>query len=82
MSQVSTIVITPSDDDGYLNIIAEIDSRNAGYNAGKSQFKWSDGVYLLLYFGAQDVTLSAGTTAGSIAFRLISSQLLCLNSTA
>lgn len=36
MSQVSTVVITPSDDDGYLNIIAEIDSRNAGYNAGKA----------------------------------------------
>ncbi|UCG18280.1 MAG: hypothetical protein JSU84_06985 [Thiotrichales bacterium] len=69
MSQVSTIVITPNDDNGYLNIIAEIDRRNAGYNAGKTQFKWSDDLYLLLYYGAQDVTLSAGTTAGSIALR-------------
>lgn len=71
MSQVSTIVITPSDDDGYLNIIAEIDSRNAGYNAGKSQFKWSDDVYLLLYYGAQHVNLSVGTTAGSIGLSAV-----------
>lgn len=79
MSQVSTVVITPSDNTDYLNIVAEIDSRSTGYNGGKTQYKWGDDVYLLLYIGSQNVNITAGATSGSMA--LVRSEAVPISET-